>query len=82
MDHEFLKRQVEEACDKLVNDGIDRCSDKDVTLACFGLLAFNGLSGIQQELSGLRKFGWKVLASTLSLCITTLVGIIIILIFI
>jgi hypothetical protein len=75
MNHEMLRARVEEACQKISNYGIEGCEDREVTLACFGMLMFNGFDSIKKALN---RAAW-VFVSTL---ITTLVAIIIALIFV
>ena len=48
MDHELLRSRVEEACNKIATYGIEGCEDKEVTLACFGLLMFNGIESLRK----------------------------------
>jgi len=78
----ILESWVRNSLDKIAEYGVDACSDKDITLACFGALAYSGLTGIREELIGLRSFGWKILIASVSTCITTLIAIILALMFI
>lgn len=51
MNHEILRSAVEEACIKIAQCGISGCDDKEVTLACFGMLMFNGIDSLRKSFS-------------------------------
>jgi hypothetical protein len=69
MDHGILKKRVEEACDKIAKDGIERCDDKDVILACFGMLMFNGIES-------LKKIMWTACGIGISIIISIALAVI------
>jgi len=74
MNHEILRSRVEEACEKIANYGIEGCDDKEVVLACFGMLMFNGFESLKKSIN---KAVWTFVGCLIS----TLVSIILVLIF-
>ncbi len=82
MDDRILESMVDKACNNLAEHGIDSVTDKDVVLACFGAMAFNGLAGIKKELMETRQLIWKVAQIGLSVMLTAVVSIILTVIFI
>lgn len=63
MDHGILKIRIEEACNKIANEGIEGCDDKDVTLACFGMLMFNGIESLKKAMWAAFSVGIAVIIS-------------------
>ena len=51
MNHDILRGRIEEACDNIAEYGIEGVSDKEVTLACFGLLMFNGIDSLKKVIT-------------------------------
>jgi len=75
MNHEILRGRVEEACNKIADNGIEGVDDKEVTLACFGMLMFNGFESIQKTMN---RATFTFVGTTIS----TLIAIILVLVFI
>lgn len=75
MNHDILKSAVEEACNKLAEEGTNGCDTKEVVLACFGMLMFNGIDSLKKTVN---RAVWKVVGVGTSI----LVAIILTLIFI
>lgn len=77
----ILQSAVKQAVDKLADRGVDGCTTKDVLLATFGsLVSSGGLCSSEEARSiskDMRKFGFSVIA----MCFSTLVAIILVLIF-
>ena len=77
----ILESAVRNAIEKLAEKGIEGCTTKDVILASFASLSLNG--GIASSIevrsiaTEIKKFGWRIA----SMCFTTLVAIILVLIF-
>lgn len=74
MNHEVLRARVEEACNKIADYGIEGCDDKEVVLACFGMLMFNGFESLKKTIN---RSVWAFIGSL----VTTLIAIILVLIF-
>lgn len=76
-----LESAIRESIHKLAEKGIDGCTTKDVILASFGSLSLNGGLATSVEVHSMateiRKFGWKIVG----VCISTLLAIVIVLIF-
>lgn len=75
MNHEILRSRVDEACEKIAEYGIEGCDEKEVVLACFGMLMFNGIESLKKTIN---RAVWGFVSSL----VTTLVAIILILIFV
>ena len=78
----ILESAVRQAVEKLAEKGVEGCTTKDVILASFASLSLNGGVAKSSEVcsisSEIKKFGWRVVG----ICITTLIAIIVALIFI
>jgi hypothetical protein len=75
MDHSILESRVQEAVDKIASHGIEGVSEKEVVLACFGLVMFNGLETLNKTI---KQSTWTIVG----VAISTLIAIIVTLIFI
>lgn len=77
----ILESAVRTAVEKLAEKGVEGCSTKEVILASFAALSLNGGIATSVEVrsisSEIKKFGWRIVG----VCITTLLAIIIVLIF-
>ena len=77
----ILESAVRVAVEKLAEKGIEGCTTKDVILASFASLSLNGGIASSVEVRSIateiKKFGWRIA----SMCFTTLVAIILVLIF-
>ena len=72
MNHEILRKAVEKACSKIAESGTEGVEDKDVTLACFGMLMFNGIESLRKTIS---KAAWIVVSCTVSAVIAILLAV-------
>ena len=77
----ILDSAIRQAVEKLAEKGVEGCTTKDVILACFAPLSMNGGVATAVEVRSISKeikrFGWRIL----SVCISTLIAIILVLIF-
>ena len=76
-----LESAVRQAFENLAGKGIEGCTTKDVILVSFGTMSLNGGVATSVEVrsiaSEIKKFGWRVV----SMCFTTLLAIVLVLIF-
>uniref|UniRef100_A0A6M3K546 Uncharacterized protein n=1 Tax=viral metagenome TaxID=1070528 RepID=A0A6M3K546_9ZZZZ len=77
----ILESAIKQAIGNLAEKGVEGCTTNDVILASFGALSLNGGLATATEMKSLavevKKFGWKVVGA----CFSTLIAIIIVLIF-
>ena len=77
----ILESAVRVAVEKLAEKGVEGCTTKDVILASFASLSLNGGVATSVEVRSIateiKKFGWRIA----SMCFTTLIAIILVLIF-
>lgn len=77
----ILESAVRQAIEKLAEKGVEGCTTKDVILASFASLTLDGGVATSVEVRSIskevKKFGWRIA----SVCITTLLAIIVVLIF-
>ena len=77
----ILESAVRQAVEKLAEKGVEGCTTKDVILASFASLSLDGGVATSREVrsiaSEIKKFGWRVTG----ICISTLLAIIVVLIF-
>jgi len=77
----ILESAVRQAVEKLAEKGVEGCTTKDVILASFASLSLNGGLASSVEVRSIateiKKFGWRIA----SMCFTTLIAIILVLIF-
>ena len=77
----ILESAVRQAVEKLAEKGVEGCTTKDVILASFASLSLDGGVARAKEVrsiaSEIKKFGWRVI----SVCISTLIAIILVLVF-
>ena len=77
---------VEDAIGEVATKGIDKCSSKKVTLACFGLLAYNGIDSLATEMKEtrnavnkfVRKFLWCSIPIMFSFLLAVILALVII----
>lgn len=78
----ILDSAIRQAIEKLAEKGVDGCTTKDVILASFASLSSDGglaKSGEVRSIAAeVKKFGWRIAV----VCFTTLLAIVIALIFI
>ena len=77
----ILESAIRQAIGNLAEKGVEGCTTNDVILASFGALSLNGGLATATEMRSLsqevKKFGWKVV----SICFSTLLAILVVLIF-
>jgi len=77
----ILESAVRQAVEKLAEKGVEGCTTKDVILASFASLSLNGGVATSLEVrsisSEIKKLGWRIVG----VCISTMLAIIIVLIF-
>lgn len=76
MNHDILKVRVEEACKKIADSGVEGVDDKEVVLACFGMMMFNGLEHLSKDLKDLKMTLNRTAWAISSLVISTLIAIV------
>jgi len=77
----ILESAIRQAVEKLAEKGVEGCTTKDVILASFASLSLNGGVASSVEVRSIateiKKFGWRIA----TMCFSTLVAIILVLIF-
>ena len=73
MNHEILRGRVEEACNKIADHGIEGCDEKEVVLACFGMLMFNGIDDLKRTVT---RAMWMGLAIGLSAVVSIVIAVV------
>jgi len=77
----ILDSAIRQAIEKLAEKGVEGCTTKDVILASFASLSLDGgvaKSGeVRSIVSEIKKFGWRIAG----MCFTTLLAIVMVLIF-
>lgn len=77
----ILESAIKRSVDKLAEKGVEGCTTKDVILASFASLSLGGGLAKSSQLDfitdEIKKFGWKIIAT----CFTTILAIVITLIF-
>lgn len=75
MNHEILRGRVEAACQKIAEYGVEGCEDKEIILACFGMVMFNGIESLRKSLN---RTAWAVsmigVTAIISILLAVLLG--------
>jgi len=77
----ILASAIQKAITKIAEKGIENCTTKDVILASFGSLSFNGGLATSEEVNGLAKDIRKCFSRTIGVTVAIAVSVIMALIF-